>query len=273
MAIRTQVTISLASLPPFPQIANDVLRILKDPTAPVQRVVRLVEKDVSLTTAVLKLANSGLYGRHGTVGSVPSAFRALGVETFSEVVLRTALRRYVDNCMPIEDLNRCWAHCVACSEISKILATRLDFPPDLALSAGLLHDIGRFGLALASPAKHNQLLNGSFFPDVMEAERELFGLDHTEAGRILAEQLHLPDEIRISAGRHHDPLSGDETDLLSIVSLACAIASAVGFPVIYQTVPKTLEDVIASAPAAIRDHISPDVDFWTTALFQTFGRS
>ena len=209
MANSFDVTKSLAAIPPFPQIATDVLHLLKDPNAPMQRIVSMVEKAVSLTTAILKLANSGLYGRKRTIGSVRAAFRALGVETFSQTIVRTAGKNYVGQSMPTADLNRCSAHCIACSEISKILATGLNFPPDVALSAGLLHDLGRFGLAIAAPSKHNQLLNREGYVDIIDAERELFGIDHTEAGRILADQFNLPDDIRVVAGRHHDHISGD----------------------------------------------------------------
>lgn len=266
MANRVDISKSLAELPPFPQIANDLLYLLKDPDTPMQRIVSIVEKDVSLTAATLKLANSGLYGRRRSVGSVRAAFRALGSDVFSQIVIRNSVKSYVSDSMPAADLNRCWAHSIACSEISRILAVRLGMPPDIALCAGLLHDIGRFGLAIAAPAKHNQLLNGDCYTDIIEAERELFGLDHTEAGRILAEQFHLPDEIRIAAGRHHDPISGDEPDTLAVVSVACGIASAVGFQVVASSIPRSLDDVIASAPAPMRDRISPNIETWMAAL-------
>jgi putative nucleotidyltransferase with HDIG domain len=273
MAKSPDVTKALAAIPPFPQIATDVLNLLKDPDVPMQRVVSMVEKDVSLTTAILKLANSGLYGRKRTIGSIRSAFRALGAETFSQTIIRTAVKSYVGQSMPSADLNRCWAHCIACSEISKILATGLNFPPDVALSAGLLHDLGRFGLAIAAPAKHNQLLNGEGYVDIIDAERELFGIDHTEAGRILAEQFNLPDDIRVVAGRHHDHISGDDPDMLSVVSVACSVASAVGFQVVSPAIPKSLDDVIANAPAPMRGRISPDVEAWMTALLNVVGHS
>lgn len=57
MAKCPDVTKSLAAIPPFPQIATDVLNLLKDPDVPMQRIVSMVEKDVSLTTAILKLAD------------------------------------------------------------------------------------------------------------------------------------------------------------------------------------------------------------------------
>lgn len=273
MANSPDITTELASIPPFPQIAADVLHALQDPHANAQSIVSLVEKDVALTTAVMKLANSGLYGRSQSIVSVRAAFRALGSEAFGQAAIRTSVKNYLGASMPAADLNRCWAHCIACSEISKILATGLNFPPDAALSAGLLHDLGRFGLAIVAPAKHNQLLNGDCHLDALDAERALFGIDHTDVGRLLAEQFNLPEDIQICAGCHHDSISGNEPDLLSVVSVACSIASAVGFQVVPPAIPKSLDDVIASAPAPMRGRISPDADAWTVALLNAFGNT
>ncbi|MBL8239265.1 MAG: HDOD domain-containing protein [Bryobacterales bacterium] len=141
-----------AAIPPFPQVASQVLAALKEPNAPMERVIGLVEKDIALTSEVLKVANSGLYGRSRKIGSVPAAVRLLGVQLFSQIVMRTSVKSYLGAAMPQAQLNRCWAHSMAAAEISKILALRVDVPADTAYSAGLLHDLGRFGLALAMPA-------------------------------------------------------------------------------------------------------------------------
>ena len=271
MANILDITSALSSVPPFPQIASEVLHALHDSHAHAQRIVGLVEKDVALTTAVLKLSNSGLYGRRRSIGSVRGALLALGADTFGQTVMRASVKNYLNPSMPAADLNRCWAHSVACSEISRILASSLNCCPDVAVSAGLLHDIGRFGLASVAPAKHNQLLNGEAYVDVLDTERQLFGLDHTEVGRLLAEQFKLPDAVQLCAGRHHDTYSDEEPDIRIIVSISCSIASAVGFQVVPPSVPKSLAEVIAAAPASLREHISPDIETWTLALLHAFG--
>lgn len=269
----TSVVDRLANIPPFPQIAVDVLQLLKDPHASAKPIVALVEKDVALTSAVLKLANSGLYGRRRSIGSVRAALRALGSDAFSQAVFRASLKDYLGAAVSPADLNRCWAHSIACAEISKILATGLNFPPDVALAAGLLHDLGRFGLALADPGKHRALLAGEGYVDVLDSERALFGIDHTEAGRMLAERFHFPDDFRVIAGRHHDHIRSDEPDMLSVVSVACSVASAVGFSVVPSSLPRSLDDVIRDAPRPMRGRISPDVEGWTTALLNALGSS
>lgn len=236
-----------------------------------ERVIGLVEKDIALTSEVLKVANSGLYGRSRKIGSVPAAVRLLGVQLFSQIVMRTSVKSYLGAAMPQAQLNRCWAHSMAAAEISKILALRVDVPADTAYSAGLLHDLGRFGLALAMPAQYAKLVRPEGYVDDADAEIRHFGVSHTELGRILSERLDLPDDIRLVVGRHHDRLDADEGGTLAIVNSACAMASALGFSVSVPDPALTWDRVIANTPAAVRNSIDPNAEFWQTALLEAIS--
>lgn len=259
-----------AEIPPFPQVATELLQLLRNPNADLVRVVQLVEKDVALTASVLKTANSGLYGRSHQIGSVPAAIRILGTSLFSQLVMRTAVKNYLGNSMAQAHLNRCWSHCLACAEISKIVALRADLQPEVAYSAGLLHDIGRFGLAISNPAKYAKLGTGDGYADALEAENKLLGTDHAEVGRLVAAKLGMPDEFAIVAGRHHDRLDDTESGLLAVVNTACGMASALGFSVVTLSQNRSLETVLAHAPASIRAVVDPNPEFWQANLLNIF---
>lgn len=268
-----EVLASLSSIPPFPAVATEVLQTLKDPSASMNRIVGLVQKDVGLTTAVLKLANSGLYARREPTTSTGIAFNVLGAEAFGQAINRAAFQRFVGRTIPVADMNRCWAHSIACSEISKMLAESVGLPTDDAASAGLLHDLGRFGLGIAAPAEHSAFMKGKGYDNILEAEREVFGIDHTVVGGILAKRFHLPAEIHIVAGRHHEFPSTDKVDILSIVSVACSIASCLGYNVCNAANPRTLAEIIEAAPRSLRSHIFPEPGYWTAAIVNALGSS
>lgn len=271
MTSSANIVAKCAAIPPFPQVATQVLTVLKDPNAPMDRIIGLVERDIALTAAVLKVANCGLYGRSGKVASVPSAVQLLGMQLFSQIVMRTSVKSYLGKSMPQAQLNRCWAHSMATAEISKILALRVDSPPDAAYSAGLLHDLGRFGLALAMPALYAKLCRPEGYVDDPDAEILHFGVSHTEVGRVLAEKFELPADIRIVVGRHHDRLDPDEGGTLAIVNSACSMASVLGFSVLVPDPALTWDRVIANTPAAVRGWIDPNLEFWQTALLEAFA--
>jgi putative nucleotidyltransferase with HDIG domain len=264
---------ALSALPPFPRIGRQVTEALRDPLTPMDAIVSLVEHDVALTTAVLKASNSGLYGRAQRVASVSAALGRLGTSVFSTLVMRVVVKGYVGQSMPKAQLDRCWNHSLACAEISKILAERAGLPSDIAHTSGMLHDLGRFGLAMALPRQYAKLSLLEGFVDVLEKEAELFGTDHTEAGRMLAEHFDLPDEIRMAAGRHHDVMHGSDIDNLVIVSVACATASAVGYSVTRPDRARSLDAVVASAPARLRQHIDPRPEVWQEALSRLLEES
>jgi putative nucleotidyltransferase with HDIG domain len=161
--------------------------------------------------------------------------------------------------MPQAQLSRCWSHGMACAEISRMLAVRVGLPTDVAYASGMLHDIGRFGLAMALPESYKQLSLVEGYVDTLDSEVKLMGTDHTEVGRMLAEKFELPDEIRVVAGRHHDVPDGFEVDNLMVVSTACSIASA-------PNQLKSLEAVIAGIPQRLGDHVEPDPAYWQTNL-------
>jgi hypothetical protein len=94
--------------------------------------------------------------------------------------------------------------------------------------------------------------------DLLDHEKEVFGADHCAAGNWLAGQWHLPDEFRIVTGRHHDPPSGPEIDLLSLVHLGCRLADALGFHVVPPRRPDSLDEIRGALPDSARRRFHTD---------------
>ena len=64
-------------------------------------------------------------------------------------------------------------------------------------------------------------------PNMLEAERELLGVDHAELGALIADRWDLPGVIVESIRFHHTPLCTDDPDvrtLSDVVSIADAAA-------------------------------------------------
>ena len=69
----------LGDLPPFSPILNKLLATLADEDVSFARLAELIEKDTVLAGNVLRLVNSALYGRRGTISSVRHAVSLMGV--------------------------------------------------------------------------------------------------------------------------------------------------------------------------------------------------
>jgi hypothetical protein len=113
-----------------------------------------------------------------------------------------------------------------------------------------MHDIGRLGLLVAYPAEYERVIRdaASRCLDLLDFERDEFGMDHAEAGRLLAERWGLPSGLAQIAGRHHDPCEGTKLNLLSIVHVACRLADALGYEVVKPLTPLDLDTVLAELP-------------------------
>jgi HD-like signal output (HDOD) protein len=87
-----------------------------------------------------------------------------------------------------------WRHNLACALIADQLASVGFLDRDVAYTSGVMHDIGRLALAVIRPKEYSLLLgahSGSQRAS-LNAERELFGWDHCEAGRQLIADWKLP---------------------------------------------------------------------------------
>src|SRR5438270_90165 len=73
--------ITQESLQEFTPLTDSVVRLLAlldDPTVPLQDIADVAAHDVALTTHILRLANSALYGCPHHIGTIAEAVRTIG---------------------------------------------------------------------------------------------------------------------------------------------------------------------------------------------------
>jgi len=179
---------------------------------------------MALSTEILTLANSALY-----------AFRT-EIRASSRPQCFWDNRRYEG--LPHrfnEDsgaLNlACCRHSLACALLAEELAVGNFVDKDSAYTAALIHDIGRLALAVIQPAKYADLLKSTEEEpcDVLKRERELFEIDHCQAGCWLVEAWKLPRTFVDVTAHHHSKPENRTSDMVVLVRHACLLADALGF--------------------------------------------
>lgn len=250
---------ALINLPPFPAVAMRVLQLLSREDLGLKELTQQIQADPVLASEILVLANSVLFGFRTEIRSILQATTLLGAQRVKGIALTIAMKTYLTKSFQIPALLACWRHNLATALVAEELARISLIEKDFAYVAGLLHDVGRLALGMIKPIEYANLLtaNTKEAVNILSAERELFGMDHCEAGRWLTESWKLPKVFVEVAGRHHAP-KGNTFDIVALVNRSCLMADTLGFSAVESASQKRFEDILLSLPERERKRFDPD---------------
>lgn len=220
-------------LPTIPAVAGRLLAVSSSDDSCARDVVELIESDASLTAAILRMVRRADLGAptHGL--TVERAVKFLGLNRVRNLALSVQVFETLSN--PEEDdrarkaRNGIWLHSLAVACAAEAIAERMG-GADLAGEAfvcGLLHDIGKVALDLCLPKSYARVVETveRSRDCICDVERRVLGLDHTLAGKRLAQRWQLPEAVVEAVWLHHqDPSTLPSTvvhrELVGIVHLA-----------------------------------------------------
>ncbi len=194
----------------LPEVVSEALGLIKNPDADVQRISRLMERDIHLTTEILRLANSPAFGGSRDIGRLSDAVVRLGLDRCQGLILSSCTANLMKRVSLEQHWIRdaLWQHGYTTGICCQILNASLDLRfTGEEFTAGLIHDIGRLLLAVILPAEFGDgdPLDFNEPHDPRERERSVFDTDHTELGSWFAEQNRLPHSLVDVIRHHHDP--------------------------------------------------------------------
>ncbi|WP_028455288.1 HDOD domain-containing protein [Chitinilyticum litopenaei] len=175
--------------------------VMKSQTASLQRITHEVQKDPLITSKLLKLANSVTYNPSGQqIIDLGAAITRLGMEIARSTALACAMEQLVRSreLAAFETLaHDIWQHSLRTAMCARVIAMRLTrVNPELAMLAGLVHDLGAFFL----------LDRANRYPELHERPKTveyLVAQWHESIGTILLDNLGLPEEV-IEGVREND---------------------------------------------------------------------
>ena len=225
-----------------------------------RQIADLIRVDPVLSTEVLKLANSPLFGCRQEVSSILHAVAVLGVERIKSLVMMVALRNFLSPATRVDALRRCWRHSLGCAFLAEEIASVCWLDKAGCYTAGLLHDIGRLALLANYPEQYGRLLEAvdQTGIDIVTFERETFGMDHRELGRLLMIEWNFPSPLPDVAGLHHIKPDPDHFDVRAVVHLACRMADMLGFQVGGPAPLLDLDEIRSNMPDSRRDKIKSE---------------
>ncbi len=224
----------VGALPPLPDTALKLMKVMNDPRSSMDDIVEAVKYDQAVTGEVLKLCNSAFFGLSRKVTSLNDAMLTLGTVK----VLQLVMSVHTNSVLSREQRGYglppgvLWKHSVAVALASSLFAQRIKLANvNLVFTAGLLHDIGKVILNEYVADEFAEIVRrvtdeGASF---VEAEHQVLGFSHEEVGSMIAEKWRLPDVIVRCIRFHHTPGQPDPPDtLVDTVYLANCVCLLLG---------------------------------------------
>ncbi|MCD6580823.1 MAG: HDOD domain-containing protein [Desulfuromusa sp.] len=226
------------SVPMLSASASQLLQLTARADHDLIDVINLVRNDANLTARVLKIVNSAAFGLINNITSVDRAISYLGERIIVSIAIGDCAGKLFEKELSGYESagGDLWKHDLRTAIASREVVTQsgADISPELAFTAGLLHDIGKALISdylQGTVAEAVELITTEEGLDYLDAEEKLVGFDHTRAGYELAKEWNLPDELAEVILYHHEPSKASEEfrPLVYAVHLGDNIAMLGGF--------------------------------------------
>ncbi len=221
-------------LPALPTVVSEIMELTEDPDSTIQDIEDSIMKDQSLTTRVLRLANSAYYGYPRRISTIKEASVLLGFQAIRSIALTASVNGLLMKEVPGYGLeeNQLWRQSQSCAIISRYIAKKVRFAKvDQAYVAGLLRDIGKIIVSHYLTDSFKQIMdlvkneNMSF----LEAEESVLGFHHGQVGAEVAKKWNLPEDLVEAIAYHHNPEKATiNPKLTAIIHMADAIVMMMG---------------------------------------------
>src|SRR5208283_4734866 len=200
--MRTQIE-NIDTLPTIPSILRKLLAIIEKPKISINEIGSFIANDPVLTSRVLKVVNSPIYGFPGRISSLNQALILLGLNVVRGMLLGVSVFEAMQKTMV-----GLWEHSMGCGIASLIIAKKkgLKEPEEISI-AGLLHDIGKVVMGLKFPEEYGQAIADAQKSEIfmIESERKHFNITHADAGGWIALKWNFPLNLVEPIEYHHKP--------------------------------------------------------------------
>ncbi|HOC59980.1 MAG: HDOD domain-containing protein [Syntrophaceae bacterium] len=219
---------NINTLPTVPAVLKKLSSVIEKPRITIVEISAFISNDPALTTKVLKMVNSAIYGFPGRIASVSHATMLLGLNVIKGLLLGVSVFELMQKTM-----SGLYEHSLACAIASRVIAQKKNLKePEEVSVAGLLHDIGKVILTLEFSKEYETAMKEAEEKkiSIFEAEKNQFTATHADVGGWLAEKWRFPRNLIEVIQFHHRPTLAKNAPLeTAIVHMADLLVRARGF--------------------------------------------
>ncbi len=250
-------------LPAVPDIASGVLELVSSEEFDLDRTSSLILSDPILAARTLRLAS--IRGSNGESRSFSDEVRHMGRLPLQTMLLAESARRFLSS--HSHSWHRIWQQSYLTSlAAEEIVAEIGGVEAEEARVAGLLHNLGAFGLAASDPERYRKIAHdskGRGIDAAIKAQVEEFGTDQCRVGAAIADKWGFPATLKTVLREHHSNLEHPKNRLLSIVRLAMRVADPESETIQWDRLHRRIAKQLKISPACcerIRSRVRTEED-------------
>jgi len=178
------------NIPTIPGVLKKLLTMLENPKLSLNVLSNFISGDPALSSRVLRIVNSPLYGFPGRISSVSQAVVLLGINAIKGLLLGVSVFELMK-----ESMVGLWEHSLGCACTARIIAKKKGLKEiEDASIAGLIHDIGKVILILQCNAEYDKALQDAKHNNmlILDAEKKYFYATHADAGSWITQKWNFP---------------------------------------------------------------------------------
>ncbi len=264
-SIRFEVLERIEKLPSLSSVVTEFLALARKEFFTAKDFEKVISKDQALVARLLKVANSGMYGRSRSINSIPEAVVLIGLESLKKIVFAVSTEGMTQRQLASYDYHEdrgFWLHAMGVGNTSRVLASAISncsLRDEEAYVAGLLHDVGKLVIS-------DFLESERGVPVSLEDEISAVGLNHAELAEHIMLQWNLPVSITGAVRYHHDyQAGGEQREAAAVLALAQEICGVWGIG--RQNPVDLSEDIDYSNFSALLDELGLEQKKWDQIIW------
>jgi len=221
----------------LPDICVRIRSMLDDGQSDLEDIGRLIALDPSLSSKLLKLANSPLFRFESQIDSLAKAINIIGGEALYNLIMaETASSAFEHFSSDVIDLKRFWLQSIYAGLVAKHLAKMVRIRgSERFFLLGLLHNLGELLVAVQAPDLAIACCKYDEKTSPWKLQRQVLGFDYANCSAKLMEFWHLPSQLYIPMMDLHNENKALENKDIAIIYTAVRAGVAMAHDNLYST--------------------------------------
>jgi HD-like signal output (HDOD) protein len=206
----------------LPDICVRIRSMLDDKHSDLEDIGRLITLDPSLSSKLLKLANSPLFRFESQIDSLAKAINIIGGEALYNLVMaETASSAFEHFSSDVIDLKRFWLQSIYAALVAKHLAKMVKIRgSDRFFLLGLLHNLGELLVAIQSPDLAIECCKYDEKTSPWKLQQQVLGFNYANCSASLMQFWQLPSQLYIPVMDLHNENKALENKEVAIIYTA-----------------------------------------------------